>query len=153
MKCLEPFIDTYIGYLSTKYECSMKDKSVIGVVLGLNRVKQWEYTSSPLYGPIFFTTPIYIEMPRALHRRFYWVSMYQIYVCDDGCEMDWRHCRPKLLGFVKNTSSPLYGLFFFHKSNIHSDASSPSSTLLLGIHVPNISVQWRIWDGLATLSA
>ena len=100
---LHLYISTHIGPQGMSYQWSIKNKSVIGVVIGLNRVKQWEYTTSPLYGPIFFTTPIYIEMPRALHRHFYWVSMYRIYVCNEGSEMDWRHCRPKLWGFVRNT--------------------------------------------------
>ena len=39
LKCLEPFIDTHIGSQGITYECAMKDKSLIGVVRGLNRVE------------------------------------------------------------------------------------------------------------------
>ena len=49
-KCLEPYIGTHIGSQGITYECSIKDESVIGIILGLNRVKVWKYTSSPLYG-------------------------------------------------------------------------------------------------------
>ena len=51
-KCLEPYIGINIGSQGTPYECSIKDKSVIGVILSLNRDNQWKYTSSPLYGLI-----------------------------------------------------------------------------------------------------
>ena len=53
LKCLEPFIDTHIESQGITYECAIKDKSAIGVVLGLNRVEQSKYTSSPLYGLLF----------------------------------------------------------------------------------------------------
>ena len=39
LKCLEPFIDTHIGSQGITYECAIKDKSLIGVVRGLNRVE------------------------------------------------------------------------------------------------------------------
>ena len=39
LKCLEPFIDTHIGSQGITYECAIKDKSLIGLVRGLNRVE------------------------------------------------------------------------------------------------------------------
>ena len=69
LKCLEPYIGTHVGSQGITYECSIKDQSVTGVVLGLNRVKQCKYTASPLYGLFFLTSPTYIQMPPALYQH------------------------------------------------------------------------------------
>ena len=37
--------------------------------------------------------------------------------------------------------------------NTNAHASGPTSALILSINVPNVSVRWRIWDGLATFWA
>jgi hypothetical protein len=110
-KCPKPYIDTHIGTQGMSYECSIKDKSVIGVVLGLNRVEQSKYTSSsPLYG-LFFSLLQYtlkclepfIDTPNVSHGITYECSIKD----------------KSLIGVVlglnrveqsKYTSSPLYGL-------------------------------------------
>ena len=109
-KCPKPYIDTHIGTQGMSYECSIKDKSVIGVVLGLNRVEQSKYTSSPLYG-LFFSLLQYtlkclepfIDTPIGSHGIIY------------ECAIKDKSLIGVVLGLnrveqSKYTSSPLYGL-------------------------------------------
>ena len=109
--CLYLYIRTHIGSQGITYECSRKDESVIGVVLGLNRVKQWEYTSSPLYGPIFLLLQYTLKCLEPFIDTFIGYPCTK-YMC---AMMDVRWIGVVLgLNRVivwKYTSSPLYGLF------------------------------------------
>ena len=112
LKCLGSFIGTHIGSQCITYECSIKDKSAIGVVLGLNRVEQSKYTSSPLYGLLFLQLLYTFKSLKPFIGK---------HIGSQGITYECSIKDKSLIGVVlglnrveqwKFTSSPLYGLFF-----------------------------------------
>ena len=111
---LHLYISKHIGPQGMSHEWSIKDKSVIGVVFGLNRVKVWKYTSSPLYG-LFCSQLQHIFKCLQLYIGTQIWSKWTSYLCSikdksvSGVDLGLNR-----VNVWKYTSSPLYGLIVSH---------------------------------------
>ena len=134
-------------------ECSIKDKSVSGVVLGLNSVKVWKYTSSPLYGLFwsqlqhtFKCFEIYISTRIGSHGITYECSIKDKSVID-GIDLGLKGSNSENIHLVHCMP------YFVHNTNIHSNASSFSSAHILGPKGCHMSVRLRMRATLASFLA